>query len=95
VALELTGVYWSPLFELVERRGFAVRLVDPQQVQKIKGRPKSDVHDGQWLQRLQTFGLLAGAFRSPTKCACGAAICGSGPCYGAMPASISRICTRP
>jgi transposase len=47
VALELTGVYWSPLFELVERRGFAVRLVDPQQVQKIKGRPKSDVHDGQ------------------------------------------------
>jgi transposase len=65
VALESTGVYWIPLFELLERRGFEVLLVDPQQVRKIKGRPKSDVHDCQWLQRLHTFGLLAGAFRPP------------------------------
>jgi transposase len=65
VALEATGVYWIPLFELMECRGFEVLLVDPQQVQKIKGRPKSDVHDCQWLQRLHTFGLLAGAFRPP------------------------------
>jgi len=63
VALESTGVYWIPLFELLEARGFEVLLVDPQQVQKIKGRPKSDVHDCQWIQRLHTFGLLAGAFR--------------------------------
>jgi hypothetical protein len=40
-------------------------LVDPPQVHKIKGRPKSDVHDGQWRQRLHTLGLLAGAFRPP------------------------------
>src|SRR5919201_847437 len=65
VALESTGVYWILLFELLETRGFEVLLVDPQQVQKIKGRPKSDVHDCQWLQRLHTFGLLAGAFRPP------------------------------
>jgi transposase len=65
VALESTGVYWIPLFELLEGRGFEVLLVDPQQVQKIKGRPKSDVHDCQGLQRLHTFGLLAGAFRPP------------------------------
>jgi transposase len=65
VALESTGVYWIPLFELLETRGFEVLLVDPQQVQKIQGRPKSDVHDCQWLQRLHTFGLLAGAFRPP------------------------------
>jgi transposase len=65
VALESTGVYWIPLFELLEGRGFEVLLVDPQQVQKIKGRPKSDVHDCQWLQRLHTFGLLASAFRPP------------------------------
>jgi transposase len=65
VALESTGVYGIPLFELLETRGFEVLLVDPQQVQKIKGRPKSDVHDCQWLQRLHTFGLLAGAFRPP------------------------------
>jgi len=63
IAMESTGVYWIPLFELLETRGFAVLLVDPQQVQKIKGRPKSDVHDCQWIQRLHTFGLLAGAFR--------------------------------
>jgi transposase len=63
VALESTGVYWIPLLELLETRGFEVLLVDPQPVQKIKGRPKSDVHDCQWIQRLHTFGLLASAFR--------------------------------
>jgi transposase len=63
IALESTGVYWIPLFALLETRGFAVLLVDPQQVQKITGRPKSDRHDCQWLQRLHTFGLLAAAFR--------------------------------
>ena len=63
IALESTGVYWIPLFELLETRGFEVLLVDPQQVQKIKGRPKSDRHDCQWIQRLHTFGLLSGAFR--------------------------------
>lgn len=63
VALESTGVYWIPLFELLETRGFEVLLVDPQQVQKIRGRPKSDVYDCQWIQRLHTFGLLASAFR--------------------------------
>ena len=61
--MESTGVSWIPLFELLETRGFAVLLVDPQQVQKIKGRPKSDVHDCQWIQRLPTFGRLAGACR--------------------------------
>jgi transposase len=65
VALESTGVSWIPRFELVERRGVEVLRVDPPQVQKIKGRPTSDVHDGQWRPRLQTVGLLAGACRPP------------------------------
>jgi hypothetical protein len=52
VALESTGVYWIPLVELLETRGFKVRLVDPRQVQKIQARPKSDVHNCQWPQRL-------------------------------------------
>jgi transposase len=69
VALEATGVYWIPLFALLESRGFEVLLVDPRQVQKTKGRPKSDVHDRQGLQRLHTFRLLAGAFR-PTDQVC-------------------------
>jgi transposase len=63
--LNRPGSIGSPLFELLETRGFEVLLVDPQQVQNIKGRPKSDVHDCQWRQRLHTFGLLAGAFRPP------------------------------
>ena len=63
VVLESTGVFWIPLFELLESRGFEVRLVDARQMRRIPGRPKSDVHDAQWLQRLHTYGLLAGAFR--------------------------------
>ena len=63
VALESTGVYWIALFELLERRGFEVLLVDPRQFHQMSGRPKTDVHDCQWLQRLHTCGLLAGAFR--------------------------------
>jgi transposase len=69
VALESTGVYWIPLFELLETRGFEVLWVDPQPVQQIKGRPKSAGHACQWRPRLHTCGLLAGAFR-PTDPVC-------------------------
>jgi len=64
VAMESTGVYWIPLFELLERRGFEVKLVDARHVRNVSGR-KSDVLDCQWLQQLHTYGLLAGAFRPP------------------------------
>jgi hypothetical protein len=63
VALEATGVFWIPLFELLESRGLEVRLVDARQMRRIPGRPKTDVHDAQWLQRLHSYGLLAAAFR--------------------------------
>jgi transposase len=63
VALESTGVYWIPLFELLERRGLQVLLVDPRQVRYAPGRPKTDIKDCQWLQRLHAYGLLTGAFR--------------------------------
>jgi transposase len=62
VALESTGVYWIPLFQVLEERGFEVKLVDARQLKRVPGR-KSDVLDCQWLQQLHTFGLLAGAFR--------------------------------
>ena len=64
VAMESTGVYWIPLFELLERHGFEVKLVDARHVKNVSGR-KSDVLDCQWIQQLHTFGLLAGAFRPP------------------------------
>ena len=63
VAMESTGVYWIPLFELLERRGFQVCLVDPRQTRHAPGRPKTDVLDCQWIQRLHCYGLLAASFR--------------------------------
>jgi transposase len=65
MALEATGVYGSPLFELLEAQGFAVGLADAREVQRAPGRPKTEVGDCQWLQRLHTDGLLAAAFRPP------------------------------
>src|SRR5260370_3556122 len=62
VAMESTGVYWIPVFELLERLGFEVKLVDARRVKNVSGR-KSDVLDCQWLQQLHTYGLLAAAFR--------------------------------
>jgi transposase len=68
VAMESTGVYWIPLFELLEQRGFEVKLVDARHVKNVSGR-KSDVLDCQWIQQLHTYGLLQGAFR-PTDEVC-------------------------
>lgn len=62
VALESTGVYWIPLFQVLEQRGFQVLLVDARRLKTVPGR-KTDVKDCEWLQQLHTYGLLAGAFR--------------------------------
>src|SRR5690606_21557666 len=62
VAMESTGVYWIPVFEVLERRGLRVVLVNARHVHNVPGR-KSDVVDCQWLQQLMSFGLLQGAFR--------------------------------
>ena len=66
VAMESTGVYWIPLFELLEERGFDVKLVDPHHLKSVPGR-KTDVVDCQWIQELHTYGLLAAAFRPEEK----------------------------
>lgn len=62
VAMESTGVYWVPLFEVLDERGFEVKLVDARKVKNVSGR-KSDVLDCQWLQQLESYGLLQGAYR--------------------------------
>ena len=62
VAMEATGVYWIPLFQVLERRGFQVILANARQTKNVAGR-KSDVQDCQWIQRLHTYGLLQGSFR--------------------------------
>jgi len=62
VAMESTGVYWIPLYELLEARGFQVYLVNARQVKQVSGR-KADETDCQWLRRLHAFGLLNNSFR--------------------------------
>jgi transposase len=63
VAMESTGVYWIPLYDLLASWGFEVLLVDPRQTKHAPGRPKSDVLDCQWIRRLHSYGLLTASFR--------------------------------
>jgi len=60
--MESTGVYWIPFFEMLEKAGLTVLLVDAKFVKNVPGR-KSDVLDCQWIQQLHSYGLLRGAFR--------------------------------
>jgi transposase len=67
VAMESTGIYWVPLYELLESEGFEVLLVDAGYTRQVKGRPKTDKRDAQWIYRLHSVGLLAAAFRPDEK----------------------------
>ena len=64
VAMEATGVYWIPLFQILEDRGLEVCLVNARHVKNVPGR-KTDVQDCQWLQYLHSVGLLHASFRPP------------------------------
>ena len=68
VAMESTGVYWIPVYEVLERMGLEVHLVNPRATKQVSGR-KSDVLDCQWLWQLMSYGLLRGAFR-PAEAVC-------------------------
>jgi len=69
VAMESTGVYWIPLYQILDTRGVEVCLVNARHVKNVPGR-KTDVQDCQWLQYLHAVGLLRGSFRPPeTVCA--------------------------
>ena len=62
VAMESTGVYWIPIYEILEARGFRVSLVNAHHLKHVPGR-KSDAKDCQWIQHLHACGLLNGSFR--------------------------------
>jgi len=62
VAMESTGVYWIPIYEILEARGVEVYLVNARHLKHVPGR-KSDWQDCQWIQRLHSLGLLNGSFR--------------------------------
>jgi transposase len=62
VALESTGVYWIPIFQILEGRGFEVYLVNAHYIKNVTGK-KTDILDCQWIQQLLTYGLLHKSFR--------------------------------
>lgn len=68
VAMESTGVYWVPLYEILVDRGIAVVVANARDVKHVPGR-KTDVNDAQWLQQLHGYGLLRGSFHPPAEIA--------------------------
>jgi transposase len=66
VAMQSTGVYWIPLYEILEERGIQVFLVNARHTKNLPGR-KSDVQESQWLLKLHTYGLLNNSFQPPSK----------------------------
>lgn len=66
VAMESTGVYWIPVYDMLEEHGFEVLLVNARHIKNVPGR-KTDVIDCQWIQQLHSYGLLRGSFRPKGK----------------------------
>jgi transposase len=66
VAMQSTGVYWIPLYEILEEQGFEVYLVNARHTKNLPGR-KSDVQESQWLLKLHTYGLLRNSFHPPAE----------------------------
>jgi transposase len=64
VAMESTGIYWIPIYEILEARGFEVYLVNARHIKNVPGR-KTDILDCQWIQQLHSYGLLRASFRPP------------------------------
>jgi hypothetical protein len=68
IAMESTGVYWIPAFEILESRGFDVILVNAREAKRVPGR-KTDIKDAQWIQQLHQYGLLSASFHPSEKIA--------------------------
>jgi transposase len=67
VAMESTGVYWIPVYDILAESGFEVLLVNAHHLKAVPGR-KTDVKDCQWIQQLHSYGLLRGSFRPDNEC---------------------------
>lgn len=61
VAMESTGIYWIPLYDMLESKGIDVCLVNARHIKNVSGR-KTDVADCEWLRKLHTYGLLSSSF---------------------------------
>src|SRR5207253_2247049 len=91
VAMESTGVYWIPVYEILEQRGFEVILVNARYAKNVPGR-KTDVSDAAWLRQLHSYGLLRGSFRPDARSQSCARICANGSGWWSMPPPTSSTC---
>jgi len=74
VAMESTGVYWIPLFEILDRRGLQPCVINARHMKNVPGR-RTDWHECQWIQFLHSAGLLRAVFGPMIRCArCGCRI---------------------
>lgn len=94
VAMESTGVYWIPAYEILEQRGFEVILVNARYAKNVPGR-KSDASDAAWLRQLHSLACYAAASDLMPRLQPRAPICASGSGSWNMPLPISSICRRP
>src|SRR6202171_6298554 len=91
VAMESTGVYWIPVYEILEQRGFEVILVNARYAKNVPGR-KTDVSDAAWLRQLHSYGCYAAASDLMPRSQPCARICANGSGWWNMPPPISSIC---
>ena len=66
VAMEATGVYWKPVWDVLDGHGFSVLLANPAHIKNVPGR-KTDVNDATWIGQLLECGLLSGSFVPPVQ----------------------------
>jgi hypothetical protein len=93
VAMESTGVYWIPLYQVLDERGFEVYLVNARHYKNVPGR-KTDVCDSAWLQYLHAVGLLQGSFRPAQEICAFRTLCATGGRWWKRRASTYSICRR-
>lgn len=91
--MESTGVYWIPVFRVLEAHGIEVLLVNPSHVKYVPGR-KTDVADCQWLRQLHTYGLLRGSFVPPNPWKPCASTGANANNWSNSPAARSNTCRR-
>src|SRR5712671_7102448 len=94
VAMESTGIYWIPVYEILEQRGFDVILVNARYAKNVPGR-KTDVSDAAWLRQLHPMACCAAASGPMPRLQPCAPICASESGLWNMPPPTSSICRRP
>jgi transposase len=93
IEMESTGVYWVPVFEILEARGFEVLLVNARHVKNVPGR-KTDVNDARWLQQLHQHALLRDSFRPRDGVARLRALCVTASAWSTTWPRTSSTCRR-